>query len=407
MSRFKAHKISLSKLIETIPTDIFSKIGYATELTNIDRYAKTLHGHKMFYLLLYGILENDRLSQRTLEDTFNTPVFKLLCNINEYETVKFNSISERLSKINTDFFKIMYQSIYEEFSKFYNETEIERFSLKRVDSCIITDTSGRLSDGFKYNQSSKKVIKATATFDGIFSSHIDINTTPTYSSENIALSTAIINSEEENMGKKSIYVIDQGLSSAVKMDELSKKGIDFIGRVRVGRKHIIEKEFVLKENENKECIILSDQQVRLFSQKSSNRTDKETGRKTTEIESSFRLVVVQSKKDPSQQYWFITNNFKLTPLQVAECYRRRWDIEVFFRFMKQEMNMNHLVSLNKNGIEVMLYMTMIASMLVLIYKKINGIGYKTAKRRFLIELNEIIMSLIIKHCGGDPAMFFK
>ncbi len=97
----------------------------------------------------------------------------------------------------------------------------------------------------------------------------------------------------------------------------------------------------------------------------------------------------------------------MTALEVAKCYRKRWDIEVFFRFLKQEMNMGHLVSLNKNGIEVMLYMTMIASMLVLIYKKMNNLGYKTAKRRFLIELNEIIIYMIVKLCGGNPAMFFK
>ncbi|RXM54388.1 hypothetical protein BOQ60_25805, partial [Chryseobacterium sp. CH1] len=57
-----------------------------------------------------------------------------------------------------------------------------------------------------------------------------------------------------------------------------------------------------------------------------------------------------------------------------------------FRFMKQELNLSHLVSLNKNGIEVMLYMTMIASMLLLIYKKVNNLGYKTAKRRIAMEL---------------------
>jgi IS4 transposase len=61
--------------------------------------------------------------------------------------------------------------------------------------------------------------------------------------------------------------------------------------------------------------------------------------------------------------------------------RRRWDIEVFFRFIKQELNVRHLVSLSKNGIEVMIYMTLIVAMLILIYKKANNLGYKTAKRR--------------------------
>jgi hypothetical protein len=39
----------------------------------VNDYAKVLHGRKMFYLMLYGLLENERLSQRSLEDTFNDP----------------------------------------------------------------------------------------------------------------------------------------------------------------------------------------------------------------------------------------------------------------------------------------------------------------------------------------------
>jgi IS4 transposase len=38
--------------------------------------------------------------------------------------------------------------------------------------------------------------------------------------------------------------------------------------------------------------------------------------------------------------------------EIAQAYRRRWDIEVFFRFLKQELNVSHLVSLNTNAIQV-------------------------------------------------------
>lgn len=69
--------------------------------------------------------------------------------------------------------------------------------------------------------------------------------------------------------------------------------------------------------------------------------------------------------------------------------------------------MSHLVSLNKNGIQVMLYMTLIVSMLILMYKKANQIGYKTAKRRFSMEVRDLAIALIVVHCGGDPELFFK
>ena len=104
---------------------------------------------------------------------------------------------------------------------------------------------------------------------------------------------------------------------------------------------------------------------------------------------------------------FLTNNFECSPKEIAQAYRRRWDIEVFFRFLKQELNLSHLVSLNKNSIQGMLYMTLIVAMVVLMYKKANNIGYKTAKRRFSMEVRDLAIALIVVHCGGNPDLFFK
>ena len=55
----------------------------------------------------------------------------------------------------------------------------------------------------------------------------------------------------------------------------------------------------------------------------------------------------------------------------------------------------------------MLYMTLIVAMLVLIYKKANKIGYKTAKRRFTMEVRDLTIAMIVLQCGGDPNLFFK
>lgn len=98
---------------------------------------------------------------------------------------------------------------------------------------------------------------------------------------------------------------------------------------------------------------------------------------------------------------------QLQPKEIADIYKQRWDIEVFFRFIKQELNASHFLSVSENGIKVMLYMTMIASMLLLLYKKLNDLGYKTAKRRFAIELWEAVVTVFVRECGGDPALMDK
>ena len=59
------------------------------------------------------------------------------------------------------------------------------------------------------------------------------------------------------------------------------------------------------------------------------------------------------------------------------------------------------------GIQIILYMTLILVMLILIYKKMNNIGHKTAKRRFHIELEELLMAIIVIQCGGDSNIVFR
>ncbi|SDL91628.1 hypothetical protein SAMN05192578_1201, partial [Sphingobacterium mizutaii] len=64
MSVFNDHKVSLSQVLDFIPEALLSHLSATT---NVDHYSKVLHGRKMFYLLLFCVFDNDRLSQRTLE----------------------------------------------------------------------------------------------------------------------------------------------------------------------------------------------------------------------------------------------------------------------------------------------------------------------------------------------------
>ena len=193
------------------------------------------------------------------------------------------------------------------------------------------------------------------------------------------------------------------MQSTRTMNAFSKDSIGFIIRARENRKHI---EVACLMNLNKEIdlgelTLIKDSKVKLYTGKPIENKKGNIHYREELIETPFRLIVAKSKTEESKAFWFITNDFELTAKEVAQAYRRRWNIEVFFRFIKQELNVSHLVSLNKNGIQVMLYMTLIVAMLVLIYKKANKIGYKTAKRRFKMELRNLAIAMVIIKCKGN------
>lgn len=398
-------KIRVNQLLEFIPEALLANLS---SNTNVDHYAKVLHGKKMFYLLLYGIVENERVSQRSLEDTFNDPFFKLLFNLDEDESVVRSSISERLSRINPDYFKQIYEYIYDRFSGIYTAVAQQKYNLIRVDSSIVSETAGKLQEGISSNQSSKKSVKYSVAFDGILPCYSNVFTASSCSSEDIVLPEVVMSHVKQEKNHQNIYVLDRGLQSTRSMKNFSDNQVTFICRAKENRK-FEELETLILEGQDidlGDTALVKDSKVYLYTGKLINNKKGNTHYKEVLVEEPFRLIVAESKSEADKQFWFITNNFDLSAKEIAQAYRRRWDIGVFFRFIKQELNVSHLISLNKNGIEVILYMTLIVAMLILIYKHANNIGYKTAKRRFKMEIRDLIIALIVVKCGGNPDLFF-
>lgn len=404
MSVFKDHKISLKQVLDFIPEALLTHLSATTK---VDYYSKVLHGKKMFYLLLFCIFDNEKLSQRTLEDTFNSSGFKALFGLGEEEKVRRSSISERLSKIDSNYFKEIYEQMYGRFSELYSKTEIEKYNLIRVDSTIVADACAKLKEGID-QKSGKKLVKFSFSFDGILPSGVEVFTGQKYSSEEAALPEAILKQVKKEEHHENIYVIDRGLQSTRVMKDFDEKSVKFIIRSKENRKFEEIESFLDGKKSQKwdDWEVMKDSKVKLYTGKPVLNKRGNIHHREEKVETCFRLVVIKNEKK-DKEFWFLTNEFELSAKEIADYYRKRWDIEVFFRFLKQELNLSHLVSMNKNGIEVMIYMTMIASMLLLIYKKVNDLGYKTAKRRIAMELRDMITEILIIFAGGDPGKVFK
>jgi hypothetical protein len=344
-----------------------------------------------------------------LEDTFNDPVFKHLFDLDRSERICRSSLSERLSKIDSDYFRPIYECIYEQFSEIYSSADKEKYNIIRVDSSMVSEACGKLLEHGMDHKNGKKSIKYSIAFDGVLPCQAKVFTESSYANEDVALPEVVRGHVKEETGHTNIYVLDRGLQSARTMKDFSKESIPFVIRAKEKRKYI-ELESYIKQDTDTELgglTLLKDSRIYLFT---GIPMITEKGTKIWKqqlVEIPFRLVIGQSKQQPDKEFWFITNDFKRSAKEIADIYRQRWDIEVFFRFIKQELNVSHPVSLNKNGMEVMLYMTLIVAMLILIYKQANKLGYKTAKRRFAMEIRNLIIALIVVECGGDPSIFFK
>ncbi|WP_158728882.1 MULTISPECIES: hypothetical protein [unclassified Flavobacterium] len=115
-------------------------------------------------MLLFYIFDNDKLSQITFEDTFNSCGFKALFGLDEDEKVRRSSISECLSKIDSNYFKEIYQQMFDRFSELYDKPEIEKYNPMRVHSTIVANACTKLKEVIDQN-SGKKLVKFSFSFD--------------------------------------------------------------------------------------------------------------------------------------------------------------------------------------------------------------------------------------------------
>jgi len=293
MTNFKDHKVSVNELLGFIPEALLSHLSTSTK---VDHYSKILHGKKVFYQLLYAILDNEKLSQRTLEDTFNYSGFKAIFNLDQSETVRRSSISERLTKIDSGYFKEIFECMYERFSESYSQPERDKYNLIRVDSTIVSEAAGKLKEGID-QKSGKKLIKYSVSFDGILPSGLEIFNTPSYSAEENALPEAVLKQVKKDTDHRNIYIIDRGLQSTRTMKDFTQKNIKFVIRARENRKHE-EIKSLIKDNQDLDIgdnLLIQDSIVKLYTGVPVNNKQGKIHYREEKVENHFRLVVVKSK----------------------------------------------------------------------------------------------------------------
>jgi hypothetical protein len=202
-------KISVADLLQLIPDD---KICSLAKETNVDYCSKVLYGRSVFYLLLYGLLQSERSSQRTLEDVFNSDSFKLLFNINPDKSIRHSSISERLSGMNVTFFVKIFELFYEKLSSLYSEKEMLGGKIARVDSTMVSDACSKLSQGMCVGRKKdgKKQIKYTIGFDGLFPTGVSLFSSREALCEDLTVPKAVFSQAKKQKGK--VFVFDRGVS---------------------------------------------------------------------------------------------------------------------------------------------------------------------------------------------------
>jgi hypothetical protein len=97
-------------------------------------------------------------------------------------------------------------------------------------------------------------------------------------------------------------------------------------------------------------------------------------------------------RDPEtgKDYVFLTNRLDLPALQVAELYRRRWQIELFFKWIKQNLKIKAFYGTSKNAVLIQIWTALIAYLLLVWLKFKSKVGWG------LIELTRLAQTMLLE-----------
>jgi len=94
-------------------------------------------------------------------------------------------------------------------------------------------------------------------------------------------------------------------------------------------------------------------------------------------------------KDPDtgKHYFFLTNNFHLAAKTIADIYKDRWQIELFFKWLKQNLKIKTFLGTSRNAVMTQIWIALI-TMLVLAYMKfLAKLGKTITQIQRLLQLN--------------------
>ena len=74
-------------------------------------------------------------------------------------------------------------------------------------------------------------------------------------------------------------------------------------------------------------------------------------------------------KDTGKRFVFLTNNFELPALVIAALYKSRWQVELFFKWIKQHLRIKHFYGNSENAVKTQIWIAVCVYVLVAILKK--------------------------------------
>jgi hypothetical protein len=186
--------------------------------------------------------------------------------------------------------------------------------------------------------------------------------------------------------KGSIVAFDKGYVDYRWFKQLDFKGIFFVTRIR----------------RNAIWRVLERREIDASTGVTSDNTIELTGVKPQKLGLPRLRRVGYRDLETGQRYEFLTNNFRLSAKTIAEIYKQRWQIELFFKWIKQNLKIKSFVGHSKNAILTQIWIALSTYLLLAYIKFAARLDWSMQQMLRLLQLNLFMRRDLMTLLRGDP-----
>lgn len=189
-----------------------------------------------------------------------------------------------------------------------------------------------------------------------------------------------------NFPKGSIVVVDRGYNDHLWYKRLTQKGIFFVTRLKVSEKYRVVK----RHKVDKKTGLTSDQTIQFVSKD-----------KPYKCPIPLRRVGYRDA-ETGKHYVFLTNHFDLPAKTIADIYKSRWQVELFFKWIKQNLKIKSFIGTSKNAVMTQIWIALCMYLLLAFLKFQSKLKKSMQQILRLLQLNLFEKRDLMALLRGDP-----
>ena len=172
----------------------------------------------------------------------------------------------------------------------------------------------------------------------------------------------------------------------------------------LGYKQLTEKEifFVTRLKSNARYRVIECRKVLKSKGVSSDQTIKFTGAQTQKKCPLPLRRIGYRDPETGKRYVFLTNNFKLAAKTIADIYKSRWQVELFFKWIKQNLKIKAFVGTSKNAVLTQIWIALCVYLMLAFLKFQSGLKKSMQQILRLLQLNLFEKRDLMALLKGDP-----